>query len=129
MSETVEARLQLLLGSNQISLQITTVTQSLARSVEDYLGAPLIGEAAMSFITHLALGLERLAQGSPLESALPDDLLAEVQERVDDWQFAKDLARQAEQELGVALPDSELGYMAAHISALSEVIKSQGEEE
>jgi len=73
--------------------------------------------------------LERLRQGTPLEGGLPDDLMAEVRERVEDWNFAGELARQAAQELGVALPESELGYMAAHVSALSEVIKSQGDAE
>ena len=129
MPETVEIRLQLLLGSDQISPEVTTVTRRLSRSVENYLEVPLTGTVAMSFITHLALGLERLRQGTPVESALSDDLLEEVQERIEDWHFAQKLAGQVEQELGMALPENEIGYMAAHISALSEVVKSEGGDE
>ncbi len=128
MTETVESRLHLLQDSNQISPEITTATRRLADSVEAYLEVSLSGSVAMSFITHLALGLERLLNGAPLENALPDDLLAEARDRPDDWAFTQRLARQVEQELGVALPESELGYLAIHISTLSEVVNPQGDD-
>ena len=118
MVETVADRLKLLLESEQIDTAVSVAAQQTAVSVEAYLDQPLVGDGAISFITHLALALARLVAGNALTNALPAEMLAELQAQTADWQFAESLAAQLEQTLGITFPESEIGFLAAHISGL-----------
>jgi transcriptional regulatory protein LevR len=118
-SETVEERLSLLLESGQLSARAARVTRRLVDMIARRKGTPLAGEVAIMFVTHVALALERIAQGRGQDAGLPPRLLDEVKGRSKDWNFAVRLARVAEQELGAEFPDGEIGYIAAHLGALS----------
>ena len=128
MAESVDDRIKLLLESNQIAPRVAQLTAQLAIEVESFLGKPLAGEVAIMFITHVALAIERLANGSPLTMELPPSLLDEVRDRTEDWQFAEMLGRQVEQAIGEPLNQNEIGYIAAHVGALSMANEAQGDE-
>src|SRR5574341_964915 len=119
VEETIQDRITLLLESEQISPITAQTTARLLEKVEIRFGRPLLDAAAIMFTTHIAIALERLLRGETLTEGLPQDLLEEVQARSEDWRFAQTLTEFVQAETGAALPESEIGYMAAHLGALS----------
>jgi transcriptional antiterminator len=118
--ETIEERLGLLIESQQLRERPAQTTRVVLGLVEERLGAPLGGDSAVMFVTHIALAFQRLEQGETIDAGLPEAMLAEVRSRTDDWQLAERIARITEQDLGARLPPGEIGYIAAHLAALSE---------
>jgi transcriptional regulatory protein LevR len=114
---SLELRIQLLLGSGQISQEVAELTREVMRRVERVFGVTLTEENGAMFVTHLALALERLRKGQPVKS-MPPEALAEVQTYTREWEFITAVTGEIGWRLGVPVPIEEAGFLTAHLATL-----------
>ena len=70
------------------------------------------------FTTHLAIALERLRSGEAIEAMVAEGL-AEVKAYPEEWAFVSEtVAGEAGRQLGVVVPEGEIGYLTAHLITL-----------
>lgn len=117
MVEVFRDRFQLMEESGQLSAPVRALTEELLRKVEREIGIELTEESGGMAATHLALALERIARREPLE-AIPEDIVAEGRQCIDEWRLAEAISREAARVLDEGLPDGELGFLAIHFRAV-----------
>lgn len=66
----------------------------------------------LGLTVHLALAVKRLKDGESIK--ISDDNLKELK-NTGEYKFAKKLARYLEEELGIIIPEDELGYVTIHL--------------
>ncbi|SNX53018.1 BglG family transcription antiterminator [Thermoanaerobacterium sp. RBIITD] len=89
-------------------LKIEKAIQRLERSLE----YELAESSYMGLTVHLALALKRIKDGEKIK--IGDESLLELK-KSDEYKFAKMLARYLEEELDIAIPDDEIGYITIHL--------------
>ena len=114
---SLDFRLQLLKDSETISPEVAGLTRRLMARVEAEYGLTLTEENGSMFVTHLAVALERLRAGEAIEQ-MPPEALAEVRGHAREWAFMQQAAGEAASQLGVSVPEGEVGFLTAHLAAL-----------
>lgn len=112
-----EERFQLLLESGQLTEPVLEVTQEIVYAIQNRYGITLTEENAGMFVTHIAMALQRIASGQPLET-VSDEVWEETRQCQDEWSFARELAALARKRLEIQVPESELAYMVLHLRVL-----------
>lgn len=114
---SLDFRLRLLEDSRTISPEVAQWTRRAMARVEAEYGLILTEENGAMFVTHLAVALERLRAGEAIER-MPSEALAEVRGYSREWHFMQRVAEEAASDLGVAVPEGEVGFLTAHLAAL-----------
>lgn len=114
---SLDFRLRLLEDSGTISPQVAAWTRRVMARVEAEYGLTLTEENGAMFVTHLAVALERLRAGEAIER-MPSQALVEVRGYSREWHFMQRVAEEAASDLGVAVPEGEIGFLTAHLAAL-----------
>ncbi len=115
---SLELRLRLLEESGQISPEVAELTRRILARVEERYGIVLTEENGAMFTTHLAIALERLRSGEAIEAMVAEGL-AEVKAYPEEWAFVSEtVAGEAGRQLGVVVPEGEIGYLTAHLITL-----------
>ena len=109
-------RLRLLKNSGVITQDVENILQLVLVWLSDR-GIPIDGENGQMFITHLAMAVQR-ARSSEAVQGLPEEILRQV-EASPYYLVAREFMSFMD-SLGVNLPDSEKGYVMAHICSLLE---------
>lgn len=112
-----EERFQLLLESGQLTEPVLEVTREIVTAIQNRYGITLTEENAGMFVTHIAMALQRIASGQPLET-VSDEVWEETRQCQDEWSFARELAALARKRLEIQVPESELAYMVLHLRVL-----------
>lgn len=112
-----EERFQFLLESGQLTEPVLEVTREIVAAIQNKYGITLTEENAGMFVTHIAMALQRIASGQPLETA-SEEVWEETRQCQDEWSFARELAALARKRLEIQVPESELAYMVLHLRVL-----------
>lgn len=111
-------RFSLLLESDQLQLPVLNVVLKLIEEVEKDLALELTEDNAEMFVTHLAMALQRIADGKPVKEA-PPALLNEARGLTEYWQQAGNLTQLAGDALGQEIEENERGYLTLHLAKLA----------
>lgn len=114
---SLDLRLRLLEESGQIGPAVAALTRQTIGRVEAEYGLVLDEENGSMFVTHLAVALERLRQGQAI-AAMPEAALAEVRGYGREWRFIERVAAEAASQMGVTVPEGEVGFLTAHLATL-----------
>lgn len=114
---SLDFRLQLLEDSQTISPEVAGLARRLMARVEAEYDLTLTEENGSMFVTHLAVALERLRAGEAIEQ-MPPAALAEVRGYRREWGFMQRVAEEAGTQLGVSVPEGEVGFLTVHLAAL-----------
>ncbi len=109
-------------GSQELAL-----ATDLLRHAGALLGVPLAGnrELAMALALHLRPLATRLRQATPAENPLLRDIQAKLPAV---WQVTVRSIRLLEEQWGVQVPPSEVGFIAVHLGAALEGLRAQASE-
>ncbi|MFI8994126.1 PRD domain-containing protein [Streptomyces sp. NPDC053542] len=118
MEDRLALRLQLFRDSGQASPQVTRfVEEELTALAAE--GHPVTEDTAGLLTSHLVMALTRLLNGEPIEQFLTDDDVAvELADHPRAVERAHAISLRAKKELGAALPDSEINFLAMHLAVL-----------
>jgi transcriptional regulatory protein LevR len=116
IADEFRERLDMLEESGQITALARWLTESSLARIADELSVALSEENAAQFVTHLAIALDRLQRGEPVEaSAVVTDEVAEFpRERA----VMRRIMAECEKVLDREVPDAEVDYMTVHLCAL-----------
>jgi hypothetical protein len=110
-------RLDLMQASGQLSSQVRETAEAIVAEL-DAVHGPLTEDNAGMLVSHLALSLQRLQQGTSLE---PDPLVVEeAAQYPEELALAGRIAGRAAHLGAGPLPAGEVGFLAIHIRALRE---------
>lgn len=116
---TLQERIDLLVASGLVDGQVRELTQwLLSRIAEDY-GLVLTEDNAGTFVTHVAMALQRVKRGEPL-AGVPEVVDDVVQAHPHQAARAELLARHLGDELGRSLPEPEVRYLALYLCMMTE---------
>jgi transcriptional regulatory protein LevR len=116
--DSFSARLDLLVSSGQVTNEARSLTTEYLSAIETEFGIELREGEGSALVTHLAMGLTRLARNEPAIEA-PPSLIDEVAGHPRELQFTRAQLRQCGDSLGCPLPESEIVFMAAHLCVLT----------
>ncbi|MEV0600748.1 PRD domain-containing protein [Streptomyces sp. NPDC050315] len=119
MEDRLALRLQLFRDSGQAPPQVTRfVEEELTALAAE--GRPVTEDTAGMLTSHLVMALTRLLNGEPIEQFLTDgDVAAQLADQPRAVERARAISLRAKEELGAALPDSEINFLAMHLAVLS----------
>lgn len=86
--------------------------KSLSESTVRNLPYPISDDAFANFTVHVALMVERRLQGGEIN--LDDEMIQRLQ-KTDEYAYARNLAEDIEENLDVAVPEEEIGYLSMHL--------------
>ena len=110
-------RFQLLVESGQLSERVVEVTREIVTAIQNRCGIALTEENGAMFVTHIAMALQRIANGQALETA-SDGVWEESRQYEDEWSFARELAALVRKRVEIQVPESELAYLVLHLRVL-----------
>lgn len=118
MEDRLALRLQLFRDSGQAPPQVTRfVEEELTALAAE--GHPVTEDTAGLLTSHLVMALTRLLSGEPIEQFLTDeDVAVELADHPRAVERARAISLRAKKELGDALPDSEINFLAMHLAVL-----------
>ncbi|GIG24917.1 PRD domain-containing protein [Cellulomonas denverensis] len=118
MDDALELRLQVFTDAENIDPSVVPVV----RDELNRLALPAdrrTDEVLGIFTSHLVNALNRAVRGEPLTVFEAQDVVdAAIAERPDAYDHARELARRAEQALGVDLPDTEVRLLGLHLATI-----------
>ncbi|MER7398311.1 PRD domain-containing protein [Streptomyces sp. NPDC000151] len=118
MEDRLALRLQLFRDSGQAPPQVTRFVEEELTALAGE-GHPVTEDTAGMLTSHLVMALTRLLNGEPIEQFLTDeDVAAELADQPRAVERARAISLRAEKELGAALPDSEINFLAMHLAVL-----------
>lgn len=110
-------RFSLLLSSGQVQLPILNVVMKMINFVEIEFGIELTEDNAEMFVSHIALALQRIANGESIKEA-PSALMNEAQALTEYWNQSGILTQIASEALDQEIPQSEHAYLTLHLATL-----------
>lgn len=117
-ADAFASRLDLLVGSGQISSQAKAMTTRYVSEIEREFAVQLTEERGSALVTHLAMSLTRVGSGEP-EIHAPAALIDEVAEHRRELEFTRALLSRFGTDLGCVVPESEVVFMTAHLRVLT----------
>ena len=118
VADEFRERLDMLEESGQLTTLARWLTENALARVAGELGVTLTEDNAAQFVTHLAIALNRLQRGEPVEpSAVVSD---EVREYPREQAVMRRVMNECEEVLDRHVPDAEVDYMTVHLCALVE---------
>ncbi|MET8328578.1 PRD domain-containing protein [Streptomyces sp. NPDC005181] len=119
MDDQLALRIQLFREGGQVKPEVADfVAAELAALEAD--GRTVTEASAGMLTSHLMMALTRLLNGEPIEQFLTDDqIAAELAGHPHAVARARAISERAEQELGAALPDSEINFLGMHLAVLA----------
>ena len=111
-------RLDLLVGSGQVTPQAQALTAHVIDRVERQFSLVLTEENGALLVTHVALSITRLAAGD-IGVEAPARLAKEVAEHPRERDAARDILADVAAAIGREMPAAEILYTAAHLCALT----------
>ncbi|WP_055486478.1 PRD domain-containing protein [Streptomyces sp. WMMB 322] len=120
MEEKLALRIQLFRETGQVRAEVADFVEDELRGL-DSAGLHVSEETAGMLTSHLMMALNRLMNGETLDDpAAGEHMAAELADRPDAVQLARQIAARAEHDLGTAaLPASETAYLAMHLAVLT----------
>ena len=115
---SLEQRLDLLEQGRVIDREVRTVVERLTERVSVALGRSLDTPTGHMFVTHLAMALTRARAGEAL-SETPPGLEEELKDRPEEIALATEILAEANNALGLDLPETEVFLVAAYLGALN----------
>ncbi len=86
--------------------------EAAVRALNSRLPQPMADGAAAGLVVHLALAMERLRSGGAIH--FPAETL-EALKRTREWAFASELAGHIAADMGLQIPEEEVGYITMHL--------------
>ncbi|MET7525065.1 PRD domain-containing protein [Streptomyces sp. 900116325] len=120
MDDQLALRIRLFREGGQVKPEVADfVAAELAALEAD--GRTVTEASAGMLTSHLMMALTRLLDGEPIEQFLTDDqVAAELAGHPHAVARAHAISARAEQELGAALPDSEINFLGMHLAVLAQ---------
>ncbi|GAA2069780.1 hypothetical protein GCM10009801_19910 [Streptomyces albiaxialis] len=120
MDDQLAQRIQLFRESGQVRPEVADfVTGELAALADE--GRPVTEESAGMLTSHLMMALTRLLNGEAIDEFSTDEqIAAELADRPEAVARARTTAERARAELGAALPESEINFLAMHLAVLDQ---------
>ena len=117
----LEPRLKILKENNVLSEENYERTLNIIRHFNDEYDIKLIEENASAFITHLCIALERASRSEPVQAIDP-----ETYEEVTLHPAYEQVCKISDsiREMHPFIPESEIGYLNLHLTAMIENIQS-----
>ncbi|MFD8381757.1 PRD domain-containing protein [Streptomyces sp. NPDC059679] len=120
MEDRLAIRIQMFRDNGQVQPQVaefvTAALQALAAE-----GHTVTEDSAGMLTSHLMMALTRLLNGEAIAQFLTDDqVTAELAGHPEALDRARALATWAQAELGAALPESEINFLAMHLAVLAQ---------
>ncbi|MEC4018044.1 PRD domain-containing protein [Streptomyces sp. H27-D2] len=120
MEEKLALRIQLFRESGQVRPPVADFVAAELRSLSDE-GRAVTEDTAGMLTSHLMMALTRLLDGQPIEEFVTDDqVAAELAGHPEALARARTVAARAERDLGAALPESEINFLAMHLAVLAQ---------
>ncbi|CAL9588642.1 PRD domain-containing protein [Streptomyces albus] len=120
MDDQLALRIQLFREGGQVRPEVADFVEAELAALADE-GATVTEETAGMLTSHLMMALTRLLDGEPIEKFLTDDqVAAELADHPAAVERARRVAARAETELGAALPESEINFLAMHLAVLAQ---------
>ncbi|WP_055499074.1 PRD domain-containing protein [Streptomyces albus] len=120
MDDQLALRIQLFREGGQVRPEVADFVEAELAALADE-GATVTEETAGMLTSHLMMALTRLLDGEPIEKFLTDDqVAAELADQPAAVERARRVAARAETELGAALPESEINFLAMHLAVLAQ---------
>ncbi|WP_225844072.1 PRD domain-containing protein [Streptomyces albus] len=120
MDDQLALRIQLFREGGQVRPEVADFVEAELAALADE-GATVTEETAGMLTSHLMMALTRLLDGEPIEKFLTDDqVAAELADHPAAVERARRVAARAEVELGAALPESEINFLAMHLAVLAQ---------
>lgn len=116
---SLEQRLDLLEQGRVIDGEVRPVVERLTEQVALSLGRSLDTPTGHMFVTHLAMALTRARAGEAL-SETPAGLEEELKDRPGEVALARKILAEANDALGLDLPETEVFLVAAYLGALEQ---------
>ncbi|MFD9287580.1 PRD domain-containing protein [Streptomyces sp. NPDC060030] len=120
MDDQLALRIQLFREGGQVKPEVADfVTGELASLQAE--GHTVTEESAGMLTSHLMMALTRLLDGAPIEQFIADDqVAAELAGQPEAVGRARAVSARAEKDLGAALPESEVNFLALHLAVLAQ---------
>ncbi|MFE9861256.1 PRD domain-containing protein [Streptomyces sp. NPDC005506] len=120
MDDQLALRIRLFREGGQVKPEVADfVAAELAALEAD--GRTVTEDSTGMLTSHLMMALTRLLDGEPIEQFLTDDqVAAELAGHPHAVARARAISARAEQELGAALPDSEINFLGMHLAVLAQ---------
>ncbi|MBU3862770.1 PRD domain-containing protein [Streptomyces sp. 4503] len=120
MEAQLAQRIRLFTESGQVRWEVAEfVASELEALAAD--GRPVTEESAGMLTSHLMMALTRLLDGESIEKTSADEqIAAELDSHPEAVAGARAVAERAERQLGAALPDSEINFLAMHLAVLAQ---------
>ncbi|WP_327111846.1 transcriptional antiterminator [Streptomyces sp. NBC_01341] len=118
MDDQLALRIQLFREGGHVPSEVVDFVAAELSSLEDE--GHVVTEASAGMLTsHLMMALGRLLDGEPIEQFLTDDQVAsELAGHPGAVARARAVSARAEQDLGAALPESEVNFLGMHLAVL-----------
>lgn len=120
MDDQLAQRIQLFREGGQVRPEVADfVTGELGALADE--GRPVTEESAGMLTSHLMMALTRLLNGEAIEEFVTDEqVAAELAGHPQAVTRARTTAERARAELGAALPESEINFLAMHLAVLDQ---------
>ncbi|GEB53622.1 MULTISPECIES: PRD domain-containing protein [Streptomyces] len=120
MDDQLAQRIQLFREGGQVRPEVADfVTGELGALADE--GRPVTEESAGMLTSHLMMALTRLLNGEAIEEFVTDEqVAAELAGHPQAVARARTTAERARAELGAALPESEINFLAMHLAVLDQ---------
>lgn len=110
-----EQRIQILFDGDVISKEVYSDCKKVIGILKDS-GREYDNEKMGIFITHIAMALQRISKGE-IESPVGDEIVNQMKTD-SDYDTAKNLLNQIQEQINQALPDVEKDYLMIHLCNL-----------
>ena len=120
MDGALRKRVEVFQQTGQVSEETATfATRELERAAREW-GFVLKEENAGMLVSHLLLALERVRAGEPIEEwEGEEDVAEELAEVPGVVEEARRIVGRASSELGAELPETEVNFLALHLSVIA----------
>jgi transcriptional regulatory protein LevR len=111
-------RMDVLEASGQVTADARRLTEEVIAEIEREFAVHLDEDSGAQLVTHLAMALSRVDRGDPQMTALAvvTDELADCPR---EHEFSRRVLGRCGEQLGRAVPEGEIAYLAVHLCVLS----------
>lgn len=123
MDKYLNQRLKILKRAGEISEEIMTAVIEFSKKLENKYSLKITEENGAMLITHLSMALARIKRGEEVNEI--DELALDEIKKTPIYNELPEFYKEIEEKLHVKIPDSEKGFIAAHVCTLVTSIKAK----
>lgn len=116
MEQLLKRRLEILKDAGQISDEIMFALIEFSKNFEKKYSLTMTEENSSMLITHLAMALARIKRREKINEM--DELALNEIRQIPIYNELPEFYKKIEEKLQIKIPDSEKGFIAAHVSVL-----------